>query len=44
GRKSFAIPSPNRRERTDLSWVMDAVPLVPPLTSEVKIVDQKELS
>jgi phenylpropionate dioxygenase-like ring-hydroxylating dioxygenase large terminal subunit len=44
GRKSFAIPSPFRRERTDLRWVMDAVPLVPPMESVVKLVDQAELS
>ena len=30
GRKVLAIPSPQRRIHTDIKWVMDTVPLVPP--------------
>ncbi|MGJ8686568.1 MAG: Rieske 2Fe-2S domain-containing protein [Spongiibacteraceae bacterium] len=44
GRKSFAIPSPNRRERSDLRWVMDSVPLIEPTVAAIKVVDQQELS
>ena len=31
GRKALAIPSPQRRLHGDLDWVMDSVPLVPPV-------------
>jgi phenylpropionate dioxygenase-like ring-hydroxylating dioxygenase large terminal subunit len=31
GKKVLAIPSPLRRERTDLEWVIDTVPLVSPV-------------
>ncbi len=33
GRKVLNIPSPLRRERSDLEWVIDTVPLVPPVRS-----------
>ena len=32
GRKVLTIPSPGRRERPDIDWVIDTVPLVPPVT------------
>ncbi|MEP5763626.1 MAG: aromatic ring-hydroxylating dioxygenase subunit alpha [Halieaceae bacterium] len=31
GRKVLTIPSPVRRENPDIEWVMDTVPLVPPV-------------
>ena len=31
GRKVLTIPSPQRRTMPDLDWVMDTVPLVPPV-------------
>lgn len=36
GRKVLAIPSPLRRERQDLDWVIDTVPLVPPTRAPIK--------
>jgi hypothetical protein len=33
GRKVFAIPSPIRRERPDLKWVLDEIPRVAPVAS-----------
>lgn len=36
GRKAYCIPSPLRRERPDLKWVLDPVPLVPPLHEQVE--------
>ncbi len=33
GRKVFAIPSPIRRERPDLKWVLDEIPTVAPVAS-----------
>lgn len=32
GRQVLTIPSPGRRENPDIEWVMDTVPLVPPVT------------
>ena len=32
GRQVLTIPSPHRRENPDIEWVMDTVPLVPPVT------------
>lgn len=29
GRKTFAVPSPGRRENPDIKWVLDTVPLLP---------------
>lgn len=43
GRKAFAIPSPARRERPDLKWVLDPVPLVQ-VVGSLAIDDQKEAS
>ncbi len=42
GRQAFAIPSPTRRERADLRWVMESVPLVPPVTKPA--VEQGEVA
>lgn len=36
GVKALAIPSPMRRERPDIKWVMEPVPLFPPVTDQVK--------
>ena len=33
GRKVLAIPSPQRRRHPDIDWVMDTVPLVPPVAA-----------
>jgi phenylpropionate dioxygenase-like ring-hydroxylating dioxygenase large terminal subunit len=33
GRKVLTIPSPQRRTMPDLDWVMDTVPLVPPVSA-----------
>ena len=33
GRKVLTIPSPQRREHADIEWVMDTVPLVPPVSA-----------
>ena len=33
GRKVLTIPSPQRRLHPDLDWVMDTVPLVPPVNA-----------
>lgn len=35
GKKALAIPSPTRRERQDLEWVIDTVPLVEPIRKPV---------
>mgnify|MGYP001591786546 CR=1 FL=1 len=32
GRKVLTIPSPGRREHPEIDWVIDTVPLVPPVT------------
>ena len=34
GRKVYTIPSPLRRERPDLKWVLETVPLVPAIRGE----------
>jgi phenylpropionate dioxygenase-like ring-hydroxylating dioxygenase large terminal subunit len=36
GKKALVIPSPGRRERPDIDWVIDTVPLVAPLRSPIK--------
>ena len=33
GFKTFTIPSPARRENPDFSWVLETVPLKPPVLS-----------
>ena len=35
GKKVLAIPSPVRRERSDLDWVIDTVPLIEPVRRPV---------
>ncbi|KAA1193398.1 aromatic ring-hydroxylating dioxygenase subunit alpha [Pseudohalioglobus sediminis] len=36
GKKALAIPSPLRRERQDLQWVIDTVPLLAPVRQPVR--------
>lgn len=42
GKKVFAIPSPLRREREDLQWVIDTVPLLGPIRQPVKTSEESE--
>ena len=37
GRKVLTIPSPGRRENPEIEWVMDTVPLVPPVTQSTPL-------
>lgn len=37
GRKVLTIPSPQRRTMPDLDWVMDTVPLVPPVSASAPL-------
>ncbi|MEH6549212.1 MAG: aromatic ring-hydroxylating dioxygenase subunit alpha [Pseudomonadales bacterium] len=41
GKKSFALPSPQRRSLPDMEWVMDTVPLVDALVSPIRVVDRQ---